>query len=67
MSKSRKANDDEAAAKWIYRIATDRKLRDSLMREAVREALLAHKKAGNPVVSYENGRIVIVPASEINV
>jgi len=32
---------------------------------AVREALLMHKRAGNPVPIYRDGKVVIVPPDEI--
>ena len=48
-------------------VATNRAVRDELLKNAVRDALRAHKAAGNPVVYYEDGKIVIVPASEIRV
>ena len=35
--------------------------------QAVREALLQHKRARNPVVGVINGRIVLVPPSQIKV
>jgi len=34
---------------------------------AVREALLRHKRAGNPVVVWQDGRVVWIPADEIQV
>jgi hypothetical protein len=34
---------------------------------AVRDALLEHKRAGNPVASWKDGRVVIIPADEITV
>lgn len=37
------------------------------MKEAVRHALLTHKRAGNPIASWKDGRVVIIPADEINV
>lgn len=40
---------------------------DEAMREAVRHALLTHKRAGNPVASWKDGRVVIIPAEEIQV
>jgi hypothetical protein len=40
---------------------------DEAMRDAVRHALLTHKRAGNPVASWEDGRVVIIPAEEIRV
>lgn len=38
---------------------------DRALREAMREALLQHQRAGNPVPVYRDGRIVEVPATEI--
>jgi hypothetical protein len=32
---------------------------------AVREALLDHKRAGNPVAIWRDGKVVIVPPEEI--
>jgi hypothetical protein len=40
---------------------------DAAMSEAVRHALLTHKRAGNPVASWEGGKVVIIPAEEIEV
>ena len=40
---------------------------DDAMRDAVRHALLTHKRAGNPVASWKDGRVVIIPAEEIQV
>lgn len=40
---------------------------DGAMRDAVRHALLTHKRAGNPVASWKDGRVVIIPAEEIQV
>ena len=34
---------------------------------AVREALLDHKRAGNPVRIWRDGKVVIVPPEEIRV
>ena len=34
-------------------------------REAVREALTVHKKLGNSIVVWRDGRVVIVPPEEI--
>lgn len=34
---------------------------------AVREALLDHKRAGNPVAVWRDGKVVIVPPEEIAV
>ena len=35
--------------------------------EAVRQALAQHKARGNPVVVWRDGRIVMLPAEEIEV
>jgi hypothetical protein len=37
------------------------------LRRAVREALLVHKKLGNPVATSRDGVVVIVPPDEIQV
>lgn len=37
------------------------------LRQAVREALLIHKRAGNPVAVWQNDRVVWVPADDISV
>ena len=35
------------------------------MRLAVRDALIAHKRDGDPVVVWEDGRVKWIPADEI--
>jgi hypothetical protein len=35
------------------------------LRRAVRDALLEHKRAGNSVASWKDGKVVIIPAEEI--
>ena len=35
------------------------------MRQGVREALLQHKRAGNPVAVWRDGQVVWVPPGEI--
>jgi len=35
------------------------------LRQAVREALLDHKRAGNPVAIWRDGRVVWIPPEEI--
>ncbi|MFL6336008.1 MAG: hypothetical protein ACJ754_22085 [Pyrinomonadaceae bacterium] len=40
---------------------------DAAVRRAVRHALLTHKRAGNPVASWKDGKVVIIPAEEIQV
>ncbi len=38
---------------------------DAALQRAVREALLRHKKLGNPVAISRDDRVVIVPPEEI--
>jgi hypothetical protein len=40
---------------------------EAAIAESVREALLMHKRLGNPVVSWENGQVVWIPADQIQV
>jgi len=40
---------------------------DKAMKEAVRHALLMHKRAGNSIASWKDGRVIIIPADEIPV
>ena len=35
------------------------------MRQAVREALGQHKRAGNPVAVWRDGRVELIPADQI--
>ncbi len=38
-----------------------------IMGEAVRQALLQHKRAGNPIAVWRDGKVVWIPAEEIPV
>ena len=40
---------------------------DKAMSEAVRHALLTHKRAGHAIASWKDGKVVIIPAEEIPV
>ena len=40
---------------------------DEALQEAVKKALLQHKKAGNPVASWEDGKIVWIQPENIPV
>ncbi len=37
------------------------------LRRAVRHALLTHKRAGNTVAAWKDGRVALIPAEEITV
>jgi hypothetical protein len=38
---------------------------DEALRKAVRDALLRHKKLGNPIAVWEDSRVVWIPPEEI--
>ncbi len=40
---------------------------EGILREAVRRALVEHKRAGNPVAVWQNDRVVILQPEEIPV
>lgn len=40
---------------------------DEALQQAVKEALLKHKKAGNPVVSWKDGKIIWIQPEDIPV
>ena len=40
---------------------------EAAVQEAVREALLQHKRAGNTVVSWRDGKIELIPPEKIPV
>ncbi len=54
-------------AETLKQIIADTDAVDAAIRESVREALLMHKKLGNPVASWENGQVVWIPADQIPV
>lgn len=51
----------------IDEIFADGTLIDLALKQAVQEALLRHKQAGNPVVAWHDGKIVWIPPEEIPV
>jgi hypothetical protein len=38
---------------------------DEAMQNAVEHALMIHKRAGNSIASWKDGKVVIIPAEEI--
>ena len=48
----------------FYRLRDEESLYEGIC-ESVRSALLDHKRAGNPVAAWRDGRVVIVPPEEI--
>ena len=51
----------------IAKIFREGTLIDRAVRQGVREALLRHKQAGNPVAEWRDGKVVWIPAEEIDV
>ena len=40
---------------------------EAAVQAAVRDALIAHKRAGNPIVVWENGQVVWIPPDQIEI
>ena len=40
---------------------------EEVFRRAVQHALLMHKRAGNPIALWKDGKVVIIPPEEIQV
>lgn len=40
---------------------------ETILRRAVRHALLAHKRAGNSIAEWRDGQVIIIPPEEIAV
>ena len=55
----------EAVLKDIDRIFAEGKEIDEAVKKAVRDAVRRHKQAGNPVVTWRDGKIVILKPEEI--
>ena len=45
----------------------DWKAQEQRVQQAVRKAILAHKKAGNPIAEWRDGRVVWTPPEEIDI
>ena len=56
------ATRDDIEARW-----RDREGMEAAMRRAVNAALLRHKKLGESIAVWRDGRVVIVPPEEIEV
>jgi hypothetical protein len=51
----------------VDRIFAERTLIDRALQRAVREAILRHKKLGNPIATWRDGQVVWIPPEEIDV
>jgi hypothetical protein len=49
----------------IEELMSDDALIDNALVDAVRDAVLQHKRAGNPIAVWESGHVVWVPPEEI--
>jgi hypothetical protein len=54
------ANKPDVSARFA-----DSKQMERIFREAVREAVLRHKRLGESIAEWRDGRVVIVPPDEI--
>ena len=43
----------------------DAKAIEAVLRRAVNQALLMHKRAGNPIATWKDGKVVWIPPEEI--
>ena len=50
-------------SKWLL-VEHSQAVEDAL-RRAVNHALLMHKRAGNPIASWKDGKVVLIPPEEI--
>lgn len=60
-------NMDEKNNKEIDDIFRDGTLIDKALKDSVRDALIRHKQAGNPIVVWRDGKIVWLTPEEIPV
>lgn len=63
----RRACKPKRKAPDIGRIFADGRLVDKAMQSAVRAAILDHKRAGNPICVWRNGKVVWIPPEKIKV
>lgn len=56
-----------SSRKDINKIFKEGTLIDKALKDAVREALLYHRRNGNPVVTWQDGKVVWIPADQIEV
>jgi len=59
--------EKESARAELIRRFSDRSLLTGLIQQAVREAVLEHKRAGNPVAGSVDGKVVIFQPEDIEV
>ncbi len=45
--------------------ATHAKTIEKILQKAVNQALLTHKRLGNPIAAWEDGKVIIIPPEKI--
>jgi hypothetical protein len=58
--------DNNVNDREFSRLLKDKDRMLKLVRAAVRNAVLEHKRVGNPVAGWENGKVVIVQPEDID-
>ena len=61
------ARGQNGKSKDVSQIFAERTLVDKALKSAVREALLDHKRAGNPICVWRDGKVVWIPPEKIKV
>ena len=56
--------NDTASVEPINLVTQGKEI-ESILREAGRQARLMHKKLGNSIASWQDGKVVIIPPEEI--
>jgi hypothetical protein len=56
---------NEPVERSISELLADHSLINEAICRAVREAVLQHARAGQPVATWQNGQVVWIPAEEI--
>jgi len=61
----RKMGEERKLPKRLF--VVEAKAIEAVLRRAVNHALLMHKRAGNSVAAWKDGKVVWIPAEEIEV
>jgi hypothetical protein len=56
---------DHSTPPRTFDVHRDAKEIEKLFKLAVREELIMHKRIGNPIAAWKDGKVVIVPPDEI--
>ena len=64
---SKPQSDSPRGGRTIEEMMLDGTEIDEALQRAVREALLRHKKLGNSIAVWQDGKVVIIPPEDIQV